>query len=101
MDLADAWYHLVATYWQPRPQLAQAVLAAMQRYVSWIDIGLVANDRWVYFTSCDVGLAIPTPKRRLARPDRWNEDPGIPRGLLSMSLKPECVPRQRTARPLA
>ena len=44
-DLAGIWYNLVATYSESNPELAEAVLAAVKRYVSWIDIGLVANDR--------------------------------------------------------
>ncbi len=44
-DLAGIWYNLVATYSESNPELAEAVLAAVRRYVSWIDIGLVANDR--------------------------------------------------------
>lgn len=45
-DLAGIWYNLVATYSESNPDLAEAVLAAVKRYVSWIDIGLVANDRY-------------------------------------------------------
>ena len=45
-DLAGIWYNLLATYSESSPDLAEAVLAAVKRYVSWIDIGLVANDRW-------------------------------------------------------
>lgn len=44
-DLAGIWYNLVATYSESSPDLAEAVLAAVKRYVSWIDISLVANDR--------------------------------------------------------
>ncbi len=44
-DLAGIWYNLVATYSESNPDLAESVLAAVRRYVSWIDIGLVANDR--------------------------------------------------------
>ncbi len=45
-DLAGIWYNLVASYSESNPDLAEAVLAAVKRYVSWIDIGLVANDRY-------------------------------------------------------
>ena len=45
-DLAGIWYNLVATYSKSNPELAEAVLTAVKRYVSWIDIGLVANDRF-------------------------------------------------------
>ena len=44
-DLAGIWYNLVATYSESSPDLAEAVLAAVRRFVYWIDIGLVANDR--------------------------------------------------------
>ena len=44
-DLAGIWYNLVVTYSESHPDLAESVLAAVRRYVSWIDIGLVANDR--------------------------------------------------------
>ena len=44
-DLARVWYNLVVTYSEAEPDLAEGVLAAVRRYVPWIDIGLVANDR--------------------------------------------------------
>ena len=44
-ELGAAWVQLVATYGQVRPDLAGAVLGAVQRYVPWIDISLVANDK--------------------------------------------------------
>ena len=46
-ELAGIWYNLVVTYSEAKPDLAEAVLAAVRRYVPWIDIGLVANDRCV------------------------------------------------------
>jgi hypothetical protein len=45
VELAGAWAQLVAAYGQAAPALAGAVLGALQRYVPWIDIGLVANDK--------------------------------------------------------
>lgn len=44
-ELANIWYKLVMTYSESNPGLAEAVLSVVKRYVSWIDIGLVANDR--------------------------------------------------------
>lgn len=44
-ELASIWYNLVVTYSESNPDLAEAVLSVVKRYVSWIDIGLVANDR--------------------------------------------------------
>lgn len=46
-DIAGAWSTLVATYSQSEPGLAATVLETVQRYVHWIDIGLVANDTFV------------------------------------------------------
>ncbi len=46
-DIADAWCRLLAAYSGPAPDAAAAVLETVQRYVHWIDIGLVANDRFV------------------------------------------------------
>jgi len=46
-DIAEAWAGLVAAYAGPDPATAAAVLATVQRYVHWIDIGLVANDRFM------------------------------------------------------
>ena len=44
-DVADAWTGLVAAYHAVQPDLTVSVLAVVQRYVSWIDISLVANDK--------------------------------------------------------
>ncbi|KAK9812733.1 hypothetical protein WJX72_002830 [[Myrmecia] bisecta] len=46
-EIAEAWYALVATYHTSNVQLAAEVLDAAVRYVNWIDIGLLANDRFV------------------------------------------------------
>ena len=44
-DLTDACIQLVANLQASNPELAASVLEAVARYVNWIDIGLVANDR--------------------------------------------------------
>ena len=54
----QAWLQLVATYSGPRPELATAVLEVVRRYVNWIDIGLVANDRQAASTG---GVSVKTP----------------------------------------
>lgn len=46
-DIAAAWATVVATYWRTSPDTAAAALETVQRYVHWIDIGLVANDTFV------------------------------------------------------
>ncbi|MEW5306130.1 MAG: hypothetical protein WDW36_008620 [Sanguina aurantia] len=45
--VAAAWGELVNRYKIQNPGLAASVLMAMQRYISWVDIGLVANEQFV------------------------------------------------------
>lgn len=40
-------YLLVESYAAKAPELAASVLSTMQRYINWIDIGLVAHGRFV------------------------------------------------------
>lgn len=44
-EMAEAWYQLALAHRAARPQLAAFVLATAARYIHWIDIGLVANDK--------------------------------------------------------
>ena len=44
-DLAEAWYNLLTSYQSVNPDLAAAVLNTVERYVNWIDVGLVVNER--------------------------------------------------------
>jgi exportin-T len=44
-EVAAAWYSLAAAYRSSNPELAASVLQSMTRYISWMDIGLVANDK--------------------------------------------------------
>ncbi len=46
-DISEAWYQLVAGYHAQQPELAAFVLETLQRYVHWMDIGLVANSKFV------------------------------------------------------
>jgi exportin-T len=46
-DVAGAWYSLTQQYKASRPELAAFVLSSAARYVHWMDISLVANDRCV------------------------------------------------------
>jgi exportin-T len=46
-DIAEAWCSVVAAYHATAPDTAAAVLDTVQRYVHWIDIGLVANGKFV------------------------------------------------------
>lgn len=45
--LVDAWYQILLNYETLKPALACACLKVVGAYVSWIDIGLIANDRFV------------------------------------------------------
>ncbi len=44
-EVAQAWYSLTLAYSTSHPELAAFVLQTMARYISWMDIGLVANDK--------------------------------------------------------
>eukprot|EP00249_Psilotum_nudum_P020366 c27671_g3_i1 orf=86-3106(+) len=46
-QIVEACYNLIVSYRGTRPELAAAVLESLQRFVSWIDIGLVANDSFI------------------------------------------------------
>lgn len=44
-EVAATWYSLTQLYKGSRPDLAAFVLSSCARYVHWMDIGLVANDK--------------------------------------------------------
>jgi hypothetical protein len=44
-EVAAAWFNITQLYKASRPELAAFVLSSAARYVHWMDIGLVANDR--------------------------------------------------------
>ncbi len=44
-DLAEAWYNLLTAYQSANPDLAAAVLNTVERYVNWIDVALVVNEK--------------------------------------------------------
>ncbi|GAQ89651.1 tRNA exportin [Klebsormidium nitens] len=46
-QILEACYSLVVAYKSVNPTLAAATLEAVQKYVAWVDIGLVANERFV------------------------------------------------------
>lgn len=60
-DIATTWAQLVSAYKDTSPELAAAVLDAVERYVHWIDISLVANDTFVplLFTVLNTGSEEP------------------------------------------
>mmetsp|Transcript_5354 Transcript_5354/g.11718 ORF Transcript_5354/g.11718 Transcript_5354/m.11718 type:complete len:1077 (-) Transcript_5354:655-3885(-) len=46
-DVAATWYQLVEGYHMKNPELTCMVLQTMARYIPWIDIGLVANEKFL------------------------------------------------------
>ncbi|EOA33575.1 hypothetical protein CARUB_v10019717mg [Capsella rubella] len=46
-QIVRAWYEIVSLYWNSDPDLSATVLDCMRRFVSWIDITLVANGVFV------------------------------------------------------
>ncbi|XP_067120441.1 exportin-T-like isoform X2 [Centruroides vittatus] len=46
-DLVNSWYHIVTSYQNSHPELSCLCLEVIGGYVAWIDIGLIANDRFV------------------------------------------------------
>ncbi|XP_018457386.2 exportin-T isoform X3 [Raphanus sativus] len=46
-QIAKAWYDIVSMYRNSDPDLCATVLDCMRRFVSWIDINLVANQMFV------------------------------------------------------
>eukprot|EP00798_Chlamydomonas_sp_ICE-L_P025196 gene25196-10836_t len=78
-DVATAWYQLVEAYYQKNSELAATVLQTMQRYISWIDIGLAANEKGAA-TECIIEIV---SKRMEA----------VPKLMLvkSMSIVPRCA----------
>lgn len=53
-ELLRACYQLTLALHAQQPQLAAGVLQATARYVSWIDISLVANDQCAHVATCIV-----------------------------------------------
>lgn len=45
--LVESWYHILKTYETSNPELVNQCLEVIGAYVSWIDIALVANDRFI------------------------------------------------------
>lgn len=43
-QIVRVWYDIVSMYRNSDPELCATVLDTMRRYISWIDIGLIAND---------------------------------------------------------
>ncbi|KAL3632878.1 hypothetical protein CASFOL_025862 [Castilleja foliolosa] len=46
-QIVGAWYDIVLMYRNSDPELCSSVLDSTRRYVSWIDIGLVANEAFI------------------------------------------------------
>eukprot|EP00878_Enallax_costatus_P021623 GHUV01022908.1.p1 GENE.GHUV01022908.1~~GHUV01022908.1.p1 ORF type:complete len:615 (+),score=214.70 GHUV01022908.1:523-2367(+) len=70
-EVAAAWYNLTQLYKSSRPELAAFVLSSCARYVHWMDIGLVANDRFIPLLS--ELMDSPSPSLRGAATDMLTE----------------------------
>ena len=49
-EICDAWYNVITTYSQPgheNLELVDLSLDGLSRYIDWIDINFVANDRFL------------------------------------------------------
>jgi len=46
-SIVDAWYSLLVTYAQNNQEITNLVLDNISRYIYWIDLKLIANDRFV------------------------------------------------------
>uniref|UniRef100_A0A4W3HR50 Exportin-T n=1 Tax=Callorhinchus milii TaxID=7868 RepID=A0A4W3HR50_CALMI len=46
-DLVESWYHILQTYQQTNSELTCQCLEVVGAFVSWIDLNLIANDRFV------------------------------------------------------
>ncbi|PIA43073.1 hypothetical protein AQUCO_02000489v1 [Aquilegia coerulea] len=46
-QIVRTWYDIVSLSRNSDPELCASVLDSMRRYISWIDIGLIANDAFV------------------------------------------------------
>ncbi len=44
-EVVEAFYNLTRAYQSDSPALAAGMLATLARYIHWIDISLVANDK--------------------------------------------------------
>ena len=45
MQISQAWYTILQNFHVTEPKLAKGCLSTMARYISWIDISLVVNER--------------------------------------------------------
>lgn len=46
-NLVESWFQILQTYQQSHPELTCQCLEVVGAYVSWIDLNLIANDRFV------------------------------------------------------
>lgn len=46
-QIVRAWYNILSLYRNSDQEICTSVLETMKRYISWIDIGLIANDAFI------------------------------------------------------
>lgn len=54
-SLVESWFQILQTYQRSHPELTCQCLEVVGAYVSWIDLNLIANDRWVLAVFSAVG----------------------------------------------
>ena len=47
-NLVESWFQILQAYQQTQPEITCQCLEVVGSYVSWIDLNLIANDRWVW-----------------------------------------------------
>lgn len=45
--IVDAWQKLILMYSSSEPEIAEMVLHTLQKYISWMSIFLVVNDKYL------------------------------------------------------
>ncbi|KAK6292276.1 hypothetical protein J4Q44_G00368600 [Coregonus suidteri] len=51
-SLVESWYQILGAYQQSHPEITCQCLEVVGAYVSWIDLNLIANDRYVCLSVC-------------------------------------------------
>lgn len=62
-SLVESWFQILHAYQRSHPELTCQCLEVVGAYVSWIDLGLIANQRWVARSLAGVGhrRSLPAP----------------------------------------
>jgi len=44
-EVVEAWFNLVVLYYTTEPTFTALVLSTLQKYISWMSVGLVVNNK--------------------------------------------------------